>query len=85
MIADAIEFVAAILCALSIGTLGEYFIHRLMHWGILYPAGHRWDDGLSIGPVSHHGLGGDRAAGNRRSILKRDAGHRYRVDKAGLH
>jgi sterol desaturase/sphingolipid hydroxylase (fatty acid hydroxylase superfamily) len=42
MIADAFEFVVAILCALSIGTLCEYFIHRLMHWGIVYPAGHRW-------------------------------------------
>lgn len=42
MLAGAVEFVAAACCALLIGTLAEYFIHRLMHWGILHPEGHRW-------------------------------------------
>ena len=39
---DAIETIIAALCALLLGTLAEYFIHRAMHWGIIYPEGHRW-------------------------------------------
>lgn len=35
-----LEFIFAFLGALVGGTLAEYFIHRLMHWGILYPEGH---------------------------------------------
>ena len=42
MISDPIDFVAAVLCAFVMATLVEYLIHRLMHWGILYPEGHRW-------------------------------------------
>lgn len=42
MVSDAIEFVAAVFGALVLATLGEYFVHRLMHWGVLYPEGHRW-------------------------------------------
>lgn len=41
MFSDPIDFVAAVLCAFLVATLVEYFIHRLMHWGILYPEGHR--------------------------------------------
>jgi sterol desaturase/sphingolipid hydroxylase (fatty acid hydroxylase superfamily) len=42
MISDTVGFVVAVMCAFSMATLVEYFIHRLMHWGILYPEGHRW-------------------------------------------
>ncbi len=38
---DAIEAILAAFCALLLGTLAEYFIHRAMHWGIIYPEGHR--------------------------------------------
>ncbi len=41
MVSDAIEFGAAVICAFVFATLGEYFVHRLMHWGILYQEGHR--------------------------------------------
>ncbi len=41
MFSDIVEFAVAALCALSIATLGEYFVHRLMHWGLLYREGHR--------------------------------------------
>jgi sterol desaturase/sphingolipid hydroxylase (fatty acid hydroxylase superfamily) len=41
MLASAIEFVVAAAGALLVGTLAEYFVHRLMHWGILYSEGHR--------------------------------------------
>jgi sterol desaturase/sphingolipid hydroxylase (fatty acid hydroxylase superfamily) len=37
-----IEFVGAASAAFILGTLGEYFVHRAMHWGLLYPEGHRW-------------------------------------------
>ncbi len=37
----AIEFGIAALGAFLLATLCEYFIHRLMHWGVLYPQGHR--------------------------------------------
>ncbi len=36
----ALEFSVAFLGALVTGTFAEYIIHRLMHWGILYPDGH---------------------------------------------
>ncbi len=36
----ALEFCLALIGALITGTLAEYFIHRLMHWGVLYPKGH---------------------------------------------
>ena len=39
---DAIEAILAAFCALLFATLAEYFIHRAMHWGIIYPDGHRW-------------------------------------------
>lgn len=39
---DLIEAVLAALCALIVGTAGEYAVHRAMHWGIVYPEGHRW-------------------------------------------
>lgn len=35
-----LEFCLALMGALVTGTLAEYFIHRLMHWGVLYPKGH---------------------------------------------
>jgi sterol desaturase/sphingolipid hydroxylase (fatty acid hydroxylase superfamily) len=38
----AIEFFAATLSAFIGGTFVEYFIHRGMHWGIIYPKGHQW-------------------------------------------
>lgn len=38
---DGIEAILAAICALLLGTLGEYLVHRAMHWGILYPEGHR--------------------------------------------
>ena len=42
MIAGTIEFVGAASAAFLLGTFGEYFVHRAMHWGLLYPEGHRW-------------------------------------------
>src|SRR5687768_13406101 len=36
------EFIAVTIAAVFLGTLVEYVVHRLMHWGILYPQGHRW-------------------------------------------
>ena len=42
---DATDIALLILAALSavfLGTLAEYFVHRLMHWGILYPEGHKY-------------------------------------------
>ena len=39
---DAIEAILAAFCALLLGTLAEYFIHRAMHWGFIYPEGHWW-------------------------------------------
>jgi sterol desaturase/sphingolipid hydroxylase (fatty acid hydroxylase superfamily) len=39
---DTFVCLAAAVCAVIVGTLGEYFVHRLMHWGVLYPAGHRY-------------------------------------------
>ena len=42
MIAGVIEFVGAAAAAFTLGTFGEYFVHRAMHWGLLYPEGHRW-------------------------------------------
>ncbi len=42
MILGAIEFAIAAFCALLLGSLFEYVVHRLMHWGILHPHGHRW-------------------------------------------
>ncbi len=38
---DAIEAILAAFCALLLATLAEYFIHRAMHWGIIYSDGHR--------------------------------------------
>lgn len=42
MVAGTIVFVAAAAGAFLLGTFIEYFVHRAMHWGLLYPAGHRW-------------------------------------------
>lgn len=42
MLAGTVEFVGAAACALLFGTFAEYVVHRLMHWGILHPQGHRW-------------------------------------------
>ncbi|MGH7005470.1 MAG: sterol desaturase family protein [Alphaproteobacteria bacterium] len=42
MFLGAIEFVLAASGALVFGTLAEYVIHRMMHWGILHPDGHRY-------------------------------------------
>jgi sterol desaturase/sphingolipid hydroxylase (fatty acid hydroxylase superfamily) len=42
MISGPIKFTIAVLGAVVMATLVEYFIHRLMHWGILYAEGHRW-------------------------------------------
>jgi sterol desaturase/sphingolipid hydroxylase (fatty acid hydroxylase superfamily) len=39
---DTFLCLVAALCAVIAGTLVEYVVHRLMHWGILYPAGHRY-------------------------------------------
>ncbi len=38
---DALVIVAAALVAVLFATLVEYFIHRGMHWGFIYPEGHR--------------------------------------------
>jgi sterol desaturase/sphingolipid hydroxylase (fatty acid hydroxylase superfamily) len=39
---DALLCLCAVLSAVIVATLIEYFVHRLMHWGILYAAGHRY-------------------------------------------
>jgi sterol desaturase/sphingolipid hydroxylase (fatty acid hydroxylase superfamily) len=38
---DALVIIVAALGALVFATLVEYFIHRGMHWGLIYPTGHR--------------------------------------------
>jgi sterol desaturase/sphingolipid hydroxylase (fatty acid hydroxylase superfamily) len=42
MLDGTVGFVAATLAAITLGTFAEYFVHRAMHWGWLYPEGHRW-------------------------------------------
>jgi sterol desaturase/sphingolipid hydroxylase (fatty acid hydroxylase superfamily) len=39
---DAALLILAALSALFLGTLAEYFVHRFMHWGIIYPKGHKY-------------------------------------------
>jgi sterol desaturase/sphingolipid hydroxylase (fatty acid hydroxylase superfamily) len=42
MITHSMEFVGALVAAVTVGTLAEYFVHRAMHWGLLYVKGHTW-------------------------------------------
>jgi sterol desaturase/sphingolipid hydroxylase (fatty acid hydroxylase superfamily) len=42
MLDGTIAFVGAAIAAVTLGTFAEYFVHRAMHWGLLYPEGHRW-------------------------------------------
>jgi sterol desaturase/sphingolipid hydroxylase (fatty acid hydroxylase superfamily) len=37
---DALVAFAAVVAALLFATFAEYFIHRGMHWGFIYPKGH---------------------------------------------
>jgi sterol desaturase/sphingolipid hydroxylase (fatty acid hydroxylase superfamily) len=38
----AVEIALAALGAFVFGTFVEYVVHRAMHWGLLYPEGHRY-------------------------------------------
>jgi sterol desaturase/sphingolipid hydroxylase (fatty acid hydroxylase superfamily) len=42
MLDGSIAFVGAAIAAFTLGTFAEYFVHRAMHWGLLYPEGHLW-------------------------------------------
>ena len=42
---DTALLILAALSAVFLGTLAEYFVHRLMHWGVLYPEGHKYHHG----------------------------------------
>jgi sterol desaturase/sphingolipid hydroxylase (fatty acid hydroxylase superfamily) len=42
MLDGTMTFVGAAIAAVTLGTFLEYFVHRAMHWGLLYPEGHRW-------------------------------------------
>lgn len=42
MVGVILEFGLSAIVAFLFGTLAEYFIHRAMHWGVLYPEGHRY-------------------------------------------
>jgi sterol desaturase/sphingolipid hydroxylase (fatty acid hydroxylase superfamily) len=39
---NTMYIVASAAGTFIVGTLAEYFVHRLMHWGVLYPEGHRY-------------------------------------------
>src|SRR5215831_5111531 len=39
---DVIGFIGVTIAAIVVGTFAEYFVHRAMHWGLLYGEGHRW-------------------------------------------
>ena len=42
MLDSGMAFAGAAVAAVTSGTFFEYFVHRAMHWGLLYPEGHRW-------------------------------------------
>ena len=42
MLDSGMAFAGAAIAAVTSGTFFEYFVHRAMHWGLLYPEGHRW-------------------------------------------
>ena len=39
---DVIGFIGTTIVAIVVGTFAEYFVHRAMHWRLLYGEGHRW-------------------------------------------
>ena len=39
---DVIGFIGTTIAAIVLGTFAEYFVHRAMHWRLLYGEGHRW-------------------------------------------
>jgi sterol desaturase/sphingolipid hydroxylase (fatty acid hydroxylase superfamily) len=42
MLTDVIGFIGTTIAAIVVGTFAEYFVHRAMHWRLLYGEGHRW-------------------------------------------
>lgn len=55
-------FVVAAIAAVTLGTFAEYFVHRAMHWGLLYPEGHLWhhesnDPRTFVRDVVDYGMG----------------------------
>lgn len=59
----AVELIFGAVTGMVVGTLMEYVVHRLMHWGILYPEGHRYhhatgDPRTYLQDLLDYGMGG---------------------------